>query len=119
MHKTTFVISAFIAAVLAGLLLRFAPRLPGVRENFMQKPVGMPLDAPGMGPYDGVGDVTRGSEPAPITGNLPGTSDPTPLLFLADNKRSPECGSIFSSDTGPVCLTDADKKLMASRGGNK
>jgi len=118
MHKTTLVISAFVAAILAGLVLRFAPGLPS-KEHFMQKPVGMPLDAPGMGPYDGVADFASGSEPAPITGTLPGTSDPSPLMFLADNKVSPECGSIFSSDTGNVCLTDSDKQKMASRGGNK
>ena len=64
-RPTNLVLAFLVAAVLAGIFVRFN------RESFMQQEVGMPLNASGMGPYDGV-DVHgvsgwASTEPAPIS----------------------------------------------------
>jgi hypothetical protein len=125
--KTSLVFAFFAAAVLAGLFVQFGmggPK-PASKETFMQKEIGMPLKSGGMGPYDGtslVGSASSmlSSEPLPV-GTSPASSfiDTNKLMLFADNKVSSDCcPSAFNTDTGCVCLTDSDKKLMASRGGN-
>jgi len=76
MQKTLFILAVFVAAVLAGFLLSFSSWAPKGKENFMQQPVGAPLNGQGIGPYDGVylpgvaagwlatEDVPRGTAPA-------------------------------------------------------
>lgn len=122
--KTTLIVAVFIAAVLAGLFVQYgmgAPK-PTSKETFMQKEVGMPLNASGIGPYDGVGGSGwASSEPLPV-GTSPASThvDSNKLMLLVDNKVSSDCcPSAFNTDTGCVCLTEPDKKLMASRGGNR
>ena len=54
--KTTLIVAVFVAAVLAGLFVQYgmgAPK-PATKETFMQQEAGMPLNAGGIGPYDGV-----------------------------------------------------------------
>jgi len=124
MEKTNLVFAFFIGAILAGLFVRYmGTSIP--RESFMQKPTGQPLNAAGMGPYDGVsvGGATgwAGSEPLPVGQHPVNTPlDSNKLMLLEGNKVSADCcPSAFSGDTGCVCLTTSDKKLFASRGGNK
>lgn len=122
--KTTLVVAFFVAAVLAGLYVQYgmsAP-VPTTKETFMQQEVGMPLNAGGIGPYDGVAvGGWMASEPLPV-GTSPASThiDTNKLMLLADNKVSADCcPAAFNTDTGCVCLTESDKKLMASRGGNR
>jgi hypothetical protein len=131
MNKTTLVLAFFVAAVLAGLFVRYMSHgLHAQRENFMQKPVGQDLHAPGMGPYDGInagGGVTgwASNEGAKIktgTGHLPSDAeDPNKLMFLVGNKvdNNDCCPSVFNTDTGCVCLSAGDKHTMSTRGGNR
>jgi hypothetical protein len=125
MDKTNLVIAFLVAAILAGLFVRYGVSLPFPRESFMQKEVGMPLNAKGMGPYDEVSIAGASgwaaSEPLPVAtapANMP--IDSNKLMLLADNKVSSDCcPSAFNTDTGCVCLTEHDRVLFASRGGNK
>jgi hypothetical protein len=127
MNKTALVLAFFVAAVLAGLFVRFGGGVaPTSKESFMQQPAGMPLNAGGMGPYDQVsigGGVSgwAANEAAPISGALPSQSlDTNKLMFLVDNKVDSECcPSAFHTDTGCVCLSDSQKSTMATRGGNR
>jgi len=124
MNKTNLVIAFFVAAVLAGLFLRFTVS----RESFMQQAVGMPLNAPGMGPYDQVsaGAVSgwAATEASPILAGPTtpaGTADKSnELMFLVGNKVDPDCcPGAFNTDTGCVCLSEHDRDIMAHRGGNR
>jgi hypothetical protein len=125
--KTTLIIAVFVAAVLAGLFVQHgmgAPK-PATKETFMQKEAGMPLNAGGIGPYDGVSlagaSGWAASEPLPV-GTSPASThiDSNKLMLLVDNKVSSECcPSAFNTDTGCVCLSEQDKNLFGSRGGNR
>ena len=131
MNKTTLVLAFFVAAILAGLYVRYMSNgLNAQRENFMQKPVGRPISGPGMGPYEGInagGGVAgwASNEEAQIkkgTGHLPSDAeDPNKLMFLVGNRVSNEdcCPSAFNTDTGCVCLSENDKRKMSTRGGNR
>jgi hypothetical protein len=131
MNKTTLVVAFFLAAVLAGLFLHFNMRLPPMpttKETFMQQEVGMPVNGGGMGPYDqvslagGVSGWSHTEDSAPIgASTLPSQADSTnEIMFLVDNKVDSECcPSAFTTDTGCVCLTEENRQLMASRGGNR
>jgi len=127
MNKTALVLAFFLAAVLAGLFMRFNFQgLPLAREGFMQQPAGMPLNAGGIGPYDQVnigGGISGWASTEPKTGvsPLPSQSlDTNKLMFLVDNKVDNDCcPSAFNTDSGCVCLSDDQKSLMASRGGNR
>jgi hypothetical protein len=122
--KTNLVVAFFVAAVLAGLFLKFGPTTSVLgRENFMQQEVGMPLSSGGMGPYDGVnvaGGVSGWLETEPSTLGSAPISGENNLMLLAGNKTSSECcPAAFNTDTGCVCLTESDRTLFASRGGNR
>jgi len=116
--KTQVIVVAFIAVVVFVLIAGGM----GTRENFWQKPVGMPISGPGMSAMDGssLGGWTA-NEGLPV-GSMPVNTplDPNKLMLLADNKTSPECcPATFNNDTGCICLTENDRRLFASRGGNK
>lgn len=117
MSKTTMVIGFFFAA----LLLGFASKMSFSREGFMQQDVGMPLDAPAMGPYDTTMGGWMASEHMPVGGipqNTP--QEGNKLMFLVGNEVDQSCcPSGFNTDSGCVCLTDENRDLMAHRGGNK
>ena len=131
MDKTSLVLAFFVAAVLAGLFVKFnvSIPMPASTENFMQKPIGAPTSGPGMGPYDQVSidggfsgwAATEPHGAAPVSsGPLPGVAEDNKLMFLVGNKTDASCcPAAFNTDTGCVCLTESDRTLMASRGGNK
>lgn len=124
MDKTEIVIAFFAAAVVAGLAAQHlsGPPAPAAKETFMQQELGMPLNSSGMGPYDqGGASGWAASEPMPVSqspANNP--MDSNKLMLLADNKSSPDCcPGAFNTDVGCVCLNEHDRKLFASRGGNR
>jgi len=131
MSKTNLVFAFLVAAVLAGLFVHFGsmhPPAPSSKENFMQKSVGAPTSGSGMGPYDGVSvegisgwASTEPHSAAPIgASSLPSDSANNNLMFLVGNKTDSECcPAAFNTDSGCVCLTEENKKLMASRAGNR
>ena len=134
MNKTNLVVAFFVAALLAGLFVRFnvMSSMGMGRESFMQKDVGMPLNAGGIGPYDGVsigGGISgwAANESAPMqtsTSNvsaLPSQADKgNEFMLLVGNRVDPECcPAAFNTDTGCVCLTEQDRDLFAHRGGNR
>jgi hypothetical protein len=123
MNRTNFALAFFLAAVVVGLLVRYNVRMPLPREHFMQKDAGMPLDAPGMGPYDqtGMGGWASTESAMPVgTAPVATPLDSNQLMLFASNKVGPECcPSALSNDMGCVCLTGADQDFMAKRGGNK
>ena len=122
MKRTLLVLAFFVAAVAAGLLMRFNLSMP--LEHFMQKDTGMALDAPGMGPYDQVGPVggwAKNEEQMPV-GTMPvaAAMEQNKLMFMANNKTDASCcPSAYSSDVGCVCLSGKDTDLLNHRGGNK
>ena len=121
MRKTLFILGVFLVAVFAGLFLSGGS--PKSRETFAQASVGAPVSGTGMGPYDGmsvagVSSGWMGNETVP-NGSSPVSSD-SAQLSLSDNKVSPSCcPSSISTDRGCMCLSDNDKHLFASRGGNR
>lgn len=125
--KTSLIIAVFVAAVLAGVFVQYGGGSPKAtnKETFMQQEVGMPLNSGGIGPYDGVslGPISgwTSSEPLPV-GSSPANThiDSNKLMYLLDNKVSTDCcPAAFTTDMGCVCLSEQDKNLMASRGGNR
>ena len=135
MKKTATVIALFLAALLAGLFVRYAmATTPGKsteedsdseKEGFAQREVGMPLDmqtvagAVGVAGYNGTPPLL-GSEPKPVPERPYDMADDTKLFSLANNKMSADCcPSPFSGDRGCICLTDKQAAEFASRGGNR
>lgn len=136
MKKTATVLALFVAALLAGLFVRYAMAAkPGKsteesdseseKEGFAQREVGMPLDmqavegAVGVAGYNGTPPLL-GSEPKPVSEKPYDMADDNKLFSLANNKMSADCcPSPFSGDRGCICLTDAQTAEFASRGGNR
>lgn len=124
MEKTNLVFAFFVGAILAGLFVKYMGNTVP-RESFMQQSVGMPLNAKGMGPYDDVSmsgaSGWAASEPQPVGQHPVNTPlDSNKLMLMVGNTTSPDCcPSAFNTDTGCICLSDANKKMFASRGGNK
>jgi hypothetical protein len=115
MQHTPVIVGAFVAAVIAGLLVRFMQK-----EHFSQKSVGMPIDfsQPAL-PYDGTSTLL-GSEAKPISQKPYDMADDTQLFFLAKNKVGSDCcPSVYSTGGGCVCVSDAEAEAMGSRGGNR
>jgi hypothetical protein len=122
--RTPVIVGAFLAALIAGLVARFLLVNTGapiaVKEHFAQRSVGMPVDfsAPAQ-PFDGTSPIL-GSDPKPVPQRPYEKADDTQIQFLATNKTGADCcPSVFSTDTGCLCLTDDQKALMATRGGNR
>jgi hypothetical protein len=126
MQKTIAVLIFFVAAVLAGLFAQTMSVAPTkemeVKETFMQKERGMPLDmqaAGGVTGYAGTSPIL-GSEPKPISEKPYEMANDQELFIFEGNRISADCcPSPFSTDTGCVCLTDAQRAEFASRGGNR
>lgn len=134
MKKTATVLVLFLAALLAGLFLRYASASPAKKseedsdsekEGFAQREVGMPLDmqavegAVGVAGYNGTPPLL-GSEPKPVSAKPYEMANDTELFDLVDNKMSADCcPSPFSGDRGCICLTDKQMASYASRGGNR
>jgi predicted cobalt transporter CbtA len=126
MASRTFVVfSAFFAALIAGILMRYMQSYQAsgpvvVKEHFAQRSVGMPVDfnSP-VQPIDGTSPIL-GSEAKPVSQKQYEVADDTQLFAFANAKVSAECcPSVFSTDSGCVCLSDTDKAAMYSRGGNR
>lgn len=129
MNRTTAVLVFFFAALLAGLFSQYATPAPPVqtagKETFFQREKGMPLDmqavegAVGVSGYNGTPPLL-GSEPKPLSEKPYEMANDTELFQFEGNKMSADCcPSPFSGDRGCICLTDAQKKEFASRGGNR
>jgi hypothetical protein len=130
MKKTGTVIAFFLAALLAGLFVRYfmvpAPAAKKEeREHFAQREVGMPLDmqtvegAVGVSGYNGTPPLL-GSEPKPVPERPYDMANDSELFQFANNKMGADCcPSPFSGDLGCVCLTDKQIGEFASRGGNR
>ena len=132
MKKTTLVLVLFVAALLAGLFVRYSQMASPiqrseeeVKETFMQREVGMPLDmqsvegSVGVSGYNGTPPLL-GSEPKPVSDKPYEMANDSELFQFADNKMSADCcPSPFSGDRGCICLTDKQAAEFASRGGNR
>jgi hypothetical protein len=136
MNKTTVIFAFFVAALLAGLFLRYAvnpspakPTKEGKqsvnKETFMQRETGSPLEmqavegATGVQGYSGTPPLL-GSEPKPVPLEPYNMANDQELFQFEGNKVSADCcPSPFSTDRGCVCLTDKQIQEFASRGGNR
>lgn len=136
MKKTTVVLAFFVAAVLAGVFLRYAmvpaPSKPtqeddtsARKERFMQREVGMPLKTQAVA---GPTDVQGYSGTPPLLGSEPAVTPLQPydmandqeLFQFESNRVSADCcPSPFSTGGGCVCLTDKQLNEFATRGGNR
>ena len=120
MKHTLVIVGAFVAAVLAGLLVRFfGPKQVAVKETFAQRETGVPVDfSQPAEPHTGVSELL--GEAKPISQKPYEKADDSQLFFLAGSKVSAECcPSVYSTDRGCVCVSDADAQVMGSRGGNR
>lgn len=127
MKKTATVIAFFVAAILAGLFVRYfmMSSAPTKKEDFAQREVGMPLDmqavegATGVSGYNGTPPLL-GSEPKPVAERPYDMANDSELFQFANNKMGADCcPSPFSGDLGCVCLTDKQIAEFGSRGGNR
>jgi hypothetical protein len=115
--KTYMVLGFFVLALTSGF---FSSKLPSM-EHFVQKSAGMPLNGPAMGPYDTSMGGWMSSEHMPV-GNTPQNKavEGNKMMYLVGNQVSSKCGpTMFSTDTGYVCLTESDKNFLSRRFGNK
>lgn len=135
MKKTTVVLVLFLAAVLAGVFVRYASTSAikktedsdseGEKEGFAQREVGMPLEmqtvtgSVGVSGYNGTPPLL-GSEPKAVPERPYDMANDNELFQFESNKMSADCcPSPFSGDRGCVCLTDKQISEFASRGGNR
>ena len=136
MKKTTVVLVLFVAALLAGLFVRYSTASAikktekeddsdSETEHFAQREVGMPLDMEsvkgtvGVAGYNGTPPLL-GSEPKPVPERPYDMANDNELFQFENNKMSADCcPSPFSGDRGCVCLTDKQAAEFASRGGNR
>jgi hypothetical protein len=126
MQKTAIVIAFFLAALLAGLfaISQQVPAKPkddntSGKETFMQREKGMPLDTQPVAGYTGTSPIL-GSEPKPVSEKPYDMANDQELFQFENNRISADCcPSAFSTDRGCVCLTDAQLKDFANRGGNR
>lgn len=136
MKKTAVVFAIFLAALLAGLFLRWSSKVSPVKrgedsdsddgkERFFQRELGMPLDMQttvgpaGVAGYSGTPPLL-GSEPKPVPEKPYDMANDSELFQFEGNRMSADCcPSPFSGDRGCVCLTDKQLADFASRGGNR
>jgi hypothetical protein len=136
MKKTALILTLFVAALLAGLYLRWSASAvapakttaepeTASKERFMQQERGMPLDMQtvegptGVQGYSGTPPLL-GSEPKPVALKPYEMANDSELFAFQNNKIGAECcPSPFSTDRGCVCLTDAQIQDFSKRGGNR
>lgn len=128
MNKTVAILAFFVAALLAGYVLKSmsapAPSkdMDEKKETFAQRQVGMPLDMQNAGDVTGMAATSPilGSEPKPISEKPYEMANDQELFQFEGNRISADCcPSPFSSDRGCVCLTDKQIKEFNTRGGNR
>ena len=120
MKHTIVIVSAFFAAILAGLLVRFfGPVQVPIKETFAQRDVGVPVDfSQPAAPHSGQSELLMEAKPVPQKPYE--SADDTQLFFLANSKVGGECcPSVYSTDRGCLCVSAADAQIMESRGGNR
>lgn len=110
--------SAFVAALVAGVLMRYvlpsdkAPVAPAKKEHFMQQTAGAPVD--------GVSNALWSSTPAPTPAKSYEVANDSQLFQFQDVPMKPECcPSQISGSTGCACLSEEQQKKLAYRGGNR
>ena len=139
-----FLITALVALIIANILMitidspAFRPTAEGfaaymtsqvVTEKFSNYAAGAAgaKDAYSpMGQFDGLKLSTGNSSSwrytspnEPLTAPA-GEVGPDNMIMFKNNQCKPECcPAAFTTDSGCVCLTQADSDLMAHRGGNK
>lgn len=127
MKRTVAVIAFFIAAVLAGVFLRYLTPVSvpvKEKETFAQREVGMPLDMQAVAGatvtgYNGTPPLL-GSEPKAVPEKPYDMANDQELFMFEGNKVGADCcPSPFSGDVGCICLTDKQRAEFASRGGNR
>jgi hypothetical protein len=135
--KTTIVVGLCIGVFVVALVARFymtgnfahLVNLAGVaREHFMQQEIGAPANSGGMeGVYSGI-DISNGnswSETTAPVSVLKGyeAADDNQLFEYQNSKFTPECcttsASSVSNDAGCLCMSKAEEKKLAYRGGNR
>jgi hypothetical protein len=138
MKKTTVVLAIFLAALLAGVILRTLSKTSPVKggeesdsdsedgkERFFQRELGMPLEMQQVAGPSGVAGFSGtppllGSEPKPVPERPYDMANDQQLFQFEGNRMSADCcPSPFSGDRGCVCLTDKQLALFSSRGGNR
>ena len=119
MKHTLVIVGAFLAAVFAGLLVRFFGPKHVVKETFAQREVGVPVDfSQPAAPHSGQSELL--AEAKPVSQKPYEKADDTQLFFLANSKVSGDCcPSVYSTDRGCLCVSSADAQIMESRGGNR
>lgn len=137
MKKTTVVLVLFVAALLAGVFVRYFSvsaikktedsdsESESGKEGFAQREVGMPLDmesvtgSVGVAGYNGTPPLL-GSEPKAVPERPYDMANDNELFQFESNKMSADCcPSPFSGDRGCVCLTEKQVQEFSSRGGNR
>lgn len=129
MKRTATVFAFFVAALLAGMFLRYATSavapVAKTKETFAQRERGMPVDmqsvegATGVSGYNGTPPLL-GSEPKPVSEKPYDMANDNELFQFDGNRISSDCcPSPFTAGGGCICLTDAQVKEFASRGGNR
>ncbi len=125
MLKTQTIFALFIAALVIALL---APYVMPPRETFVEKPVGAPVQAAPMGPYDAVG--SGGGAPAGTSNedmsSMPASTPAQPYIVQDDQLHLQQtsfkpscCPSSISNDQGCACLTKDQENQITYRGGNR
>ena len=121
MLKTQAIYALFIAVIVVALAGRFL-----MRETFVEKPVGAPVQAVPMGPYDAVGS---GAPMATSNDDMTSTPAMTPgrpydvqgdQLNLVNTSFKPSCcPSTITNDQGCACLSKSQENQITYRGGNR
>ena len=124
--RTGVFISGLLLLVLANLLAMWGIRNEGF-SNYLNTTGS--VSASPMGPYDqvrlenkgGVSSYRMNRPNEPLNKNYPEFNlGPDNLFMFKDNKVAPECcGASYSSDTGCVCTTPAQRSFLNTRGGNR
>lgn len=138
MKKTIVIAALFLAALIAGLVMRFSASSSPVKrgedsdsdsedgkERFFQREIGMPLEMQDVAGPSGVAGYSGtppllGSEPKPVPERPYDMANDTELFQFEGNRMSADCcPSPFSGDRGCICLTDKQLAQFSTRGGNR
>lgn len=127
--RTGVLITGLLLLCLANLLAMwgFGNRNEGFTSYFLDN--AGDLKAGPIGPYDQmrlqsgnkVSSYRKNRPNERLEGNYPAFKlGPDNLFMFKDNAAKPECcGSTYSTDTGCVCTTPAQRNFLNTRGGNR
>jgi hypothetical protein len=121
--RTKFILVALALLLLANwLMLSGFTNYPYDAESFMNYAAANAAPAGAgykpIGAYDGI--MTK-DETTPVVAAGPEFQVGQDALYMfKDNECKPECcGSSYSCGAGCVCVTDAQRAMLMSRGGNR